>query len=55
MSASSTITRALTQSPLIAVTLYVAVVGGLVVATAERKCERQHDGRADEWHGVHGL
>ena len=33
MSASSTVTRALTQSPLIAVTLYLAVVGGLL-ATA---------------------
>lgn len=33
MSASTTITRALTQSPLVAVTLYLAVVGGLV-ATA---------------------
>ena len=33
MSASTTITRALTQSPLIAVTLYLAVVGGLA-ATA---------------------
>jgi general secretion pathway protein M len=33
MSASTTVTRALTQSPLVAVTLYLAVVGGLV-ATA---------------------
>jgi general secretion pathway protein M len=30
MSVSTTITRALTQSPLIAVTLYLAVVGGLI-------------------------
>jgi general secretion pathway protein M len=33
MNASGTVTRALTQSPLIAVTLYLAVVGGLL-ATA---------------------
>ena len=32
MSVSSTITRALTQSPLVAVTLYLAVVGGLIAA-----------------------
>ena len=32
MSAASTVTRALTQSPLIAVTLYLAVVGGLVAS-----------------------
>lgn len=32
MSVSTTITRALTQSPLVAVALYLAVVGGLVAA-----------------------
>jgi general secretion pathway protein M len=32
MSAASTVTRALTQSPLIAVTLYLAVVGGLIAS-----------------------